>query len=216
MQSTPEVLRPPSPSRHPRQKIPSGTRSAPKNEFHHCTMQNNENKRLSGISLSHMWSPMCMSKSGPTLHRMSRHGYQPIRAHASQRDECEETALHLLSCPTLHPLRVQFAIVDDVPLMKLCFSKRLAQFFIAAEWNYAMPQTSQPRNPTQPTSPSVSPPSHIRTVNTLDYGRLDRVVCKRLLPQTQEARKTNRSSLSPIKFEKKADLVTGFWTAKRE
>ncbi|ORC86539.1 Tbingi protein [Trypanosoma theileri] len=81
----------------------------------------------------------CMTKSGLTLHRMSRHGYQPTRAHTSQRDECEETALHLLSCPTLHPLRVQFAIVDDVPLMKLCFSKRLAQFLIAVERNYTMP-----------------------------------------------------------------------------
>ncbi|ORC88115.1 Tbingi protein [Trypanosoma theileri] len=100
-----------------------------------------------------------MSKSGLTLHRMSRHGYQPIRAHTSQRDECEETALYLLSCPALHPLRVLFAIVDDVPLMKLCFSKWLAKFLITVERNYAMPQTSHPRNPTQPTSPSVrSPP----------------------------------------------------------
>ncbi|ORC81344.1 Tbingi protein [Trypanosoma theileri] len=87
----------------------------------------------------------CMGKSGLTLHRMSRHGYQPIRAHTSQRNECEETALHLLSCPTLHPLRVQFAIVDDIPLMKLCFSKRLAKFFIAVERNYTMSQFSQPR-----------------------------------------------------------------------
>ncbi|ORC91439.1 Tbingi protein [Trypanosoma theileri] len=99
-----------------------------------------------------MWSSMCMSKSGLTLHRMSRHGYQPIRAHTSQRDECEETALHLLSCPALQPLRVQFAIVDDVPLMKLCFSKRLAKFLIAVERNYTIPQFSHPRNPTQPTS----------------------------------------------------------------
>ncbi|ORC86993.1 Tbingi protein [Trypanosoma theileri] len=103
-----------------------------------------------------------MSKSGLTLHRMSRHGYQPTRAHTSQRDECEETALHLLSCPTLHPLRVQFAIVDDIPLMKLCFSKRLAKFLITVERNYAMPQFSQPRNPKQPTSPThpckASPP----------------------------------------------------------
>ncbi|ORC81338.1 Tbingi protein [Trypanosoma theileri] len=80
----------------------------------------------------------CMSKSGLTLHRMSQHGYKPTRAHTSQRDQCEETALHLLSCPALHPLRVQFAIVD-VPLMKLCFSKRLAQFLIAVERNYTMP-----------------------------------------------------------------------------
>ncbi|ORC91284.1 Tbingi protein [Trypanosoma theileri] len=101
-----------------------------------------------------MWSSMCMSKSGITLHRVSRHGYQPTRAHTSQRDECEETALHLLSCPALHPLRVQFTIVD-VPLKKLCFSKRLAKFFISVERNYAMPQSSQPRNPTQPTSPPL-------------------------------------------------------------
>ncbi|ORC85780.1 Tbingi protein [Trypanosoma theileri] len=85
---------------------------------------------------------------------MSRHGYQPTRAHTSQRDGCEETALHLLGCTYLHPLRVQFAIVDDVPLMKLCFYKRLAQFLIAVERNYPMPQTSQPRNPTQPTFPT--------------------------------------------------------------
>ncbi|ORC91508.1 Tbingi protein [Trypanosoma theileri] len=77
---------------------------------------------------------------------MSRHGYQPIRAHTSQRDECEETALHLLSCPAIQPMRVQFAIVDDVPLKKLCFSKRLAQFLIAVERNYIMPEFSQPIN----------------------------------------------------------------------
>ncbi|ORC83552.1 Tbingi protein [Trypanosoma theileri] len=102
-----------------------------------------------------MRSSMCVSKSGLTLHRMSRHGYQPIRAHTSQRDECEETALHLLSCPALHPLRVRFAIVDDIPLKKLCFSKLLAKFLIAVERNYAMPESSQPRNPTQPTSPPL-------------------------------------------------------------
>ncbi|ORC85700.1 Tbingi protein [Trypanosoma theileri] len=92
-----------------------------------------------------MWSPMCMSKSGLTLHRMSRHGYQSTHAHTGQRDECEETALHLLSCPALHPLRVQFAMVDDVPLVKLCFSRRLAQFLIAVERNHTMPEFSQPR-----------------------------------------------------------------------
>ncbi|ORC91292.1 Tbingi protein [Trypanosoma theileri] len=86
-----------------------------------------------------------MSKSGLTLHRMSRHGYHPTHSRTNQRDECEETALHLLSCIALHPLRVQFAIVDDVPLMKLCFSKRLAQFLIAVGRNYAMPHSSQPR-----------------------------------------------------------------------
>ncbi|ORC82349.1 Tbingi protein [Trypanosoma theileri] len=123
----------------------SVARGAMDNEFHQCTIQNNKNKRPSGISLPLMRSSMCMSKSGLTLHRMSRHGYQPTRAHTSQRDECEETALHLLSCPALHPLRVQFAIVDDVPLMKLCFSKRLAQFFIAVERNFIIPQFSQPR-----------------------------------------------------------------------
>ncbi|ORC84102.1 Tbingi protein [Trypanosoma theileri] len=101
-----------------------------------------------------MWSSVCMSKSGLTLHRMSRHGYQPTHAHTSQRDECEETALHLLSWPTLHPLRAQFAMVDDVPLMKLCFSKPLAQFLIAVERNYAMPQSSQPRE----TLHSLPPP----------------------------------------------------------
>ncbi|ORC87782.1 Tbingi protein [Trypanosoma theileri] len=77
-----------------------------------------------------------MSKSGLTLHRISRHGYQPTQAHTSQRDECEETALHLLSCPALHHLRVQFAILE-VPLMKLCFSKQPTQFLIAVERNYA-------------------------------------------------------------------------------
>ncbi|ORC91253.1 Tbingi protein [Trypanosoma theileri] len=86
---------------------------------------------------------------------MSRHRCHPIRTHTSQRDECEETALHLLSCPALHPLRVQFAMVDDIPLMKLCFSKLLAQFLIAVERNYAMPQTSPPRIPTQLTYLSV-------------------------------------------------------------
>ncbi|ORC91888.1 Tbingi protein [Trypanosoma theileri] len=96
----------------------------------------------------------CMSKLGLTLHRMSRHGYQPTHTHTSQRDECDETALHLLSCPALHPLRVQFAIVDDIPLKKLCFSKRLAQFLIAVERNYAMPQTPRPRE----TLRSLPPP----------------------------------------------------------
>ncbi|ORC85721.1 Tbingi protein [Trypanosoma theileri] len=104
-----------------------------------------------------MRSSMCMSKSGLTLHRMSPHGYHPIRAHISQRNECDETALHLLSCPALHPLRVQFAIVDDIPLMKLCFSKRLAQFLITVERNYTMPQTSHPRetlrSPPHPPTP---------------------------------------------------------------
>ncbi|ORC82258.1 Tbingi protein [Trypanosoma theileri] len=98
---------------------------------------------------------------------MSRHGYQPTHAHTSQRDECDETALHLLSCPTLHPLRVQFAIVDDVRLMKLCFSKRLAKFLIAVERNYAMPQTSHPRNPTQPTFPTSLKSATSTTMETL-------------------------------------------------
>ncbi|ORC91872.1 Tbingi protein [Trypanosoma theileri] len=116
---------------------------------------------------------------------MSRHGYQPTRVHTSQRDECEETALHLLSCIALHPLRVQFAIVDDVPLMKLCFSKRLAQFLIAVERNYAMPQTSHPRNPTQPTSPSVKPPHLSKISDELEYGNLDRRVSSRRLSLTK-------------------------------
>ncbi|ORC88514.1 Tbingi protein [Trypanosoma theileri] len=96
-----------------------------------------------------------MSKSGPTLHRMPRHGYQPTHAHTSQRDECDETALHLLSCPTLHPLRVQFAIVDDIPLMKLCFSKRFDQFPISMERNIAISFSFHPRNPTQPAPTSL-------------------------------------------------------------
>ncbi|ORC86719.1 Tbingi protein [Trypanosoma theileri] len=131
----------------------------------------------------------CMGKSGLTLHRMPRHGYQPIRAHTSQRDECDETALHLLSCPALHPLRVQFAIVDDVPLMKPCFSKRLAQFLIAVEWNYTMPQTSQPRNPTQPTSPSVRPPQLSKISDELEYGNPDRRVSSRRLSPTKQVTK---------------------------
>ncbi|ORC86875.1 Tbingi protein [Trypanosoma theileri] len=120
---------------------------------------------------------------------MSRHGYQPIRAHTSQRDECDETALHLLSCPTLYPLRVQFAIVDDVPLMKLCFSKRLAQFLIAVERNFIIPQTSQPRNPTQPTSPSVRPPHLSKISDELNHGNPDRRVSSRRLSPTQQATK---------------------------
>ncbi|ORC92903.1 Tbingi protein [Trypanosoma theileri] len=120
---------------------------------------------------------------------MSRHGCQPTHAHTSQRDECDETALHLWSCTTLHPLRVQFAIVDDVPLMKLCFSKRLAQFFIAVERNYAMPQSSQPRNPTQPTSPSVRPPHLSKISDEHDHGNLDRRVSSRCMSLTKEATK---------------------------
>ncbi|ORC84633.1 Tbingi protein [Trypanosoma theileri] len=116
---------------------------------------------------------------------MPRHGYQPTRAHTSQRDECDETALHLLSCPALHPLRVQFAIVDDVPLMKLCFSKRLAKFLIAVERNYIMPQTSHPRNPTQPTFfPHLS-----KISDGHDHGNLDRRVSSRRLSATKEATK---------------------------
>ncbi|ORC85488.1 Tbingi protein [Trypanosoma theileri] len=120
---------------------------------------------------------------------MSRHGYQPIRAHISQRDECEETDLHLLSCPALHPLRVQFAIVDDVPLMKLCFSKWLAKFLIAVERNYAMPQTSQPRIPTQPTYPSVRPPHLSKISDELEHGNPDRRVSSRRLPPTKQVTK---------------------------
>ncbi|ORC82525.1 Tbingi protein [Trypanosoma theileri] len=129
-----------------------------------------------------------MSKSGQTLHRMSRHGYQPTRAHTKQRDECEETALHLLSCPALHPLRVQFAIVDDVPLMKLCFSKRLAKFLIAAERNYAMPQSSHLETPRPFPYPS-KPPPHIRTGNALDYGRTYKIVRKSGSSLSKEATK---------------------------
>ncbi|KAH9599457.1 hypothetical protein LSM04_002269 [Trypanosoma melophagium] len=83
-----------------------------------------------------------MSKSGLTQHRMSQHGYQHIRAHTSQRTGCEETALHLLSCPALRPLQIKYAITD-IPLQKLCFSKQLAQFLLAVERNYAIPQTSR-------------------------------------------------------------------------
>ncbi|ORC80609.1 Tbingi protein [Trypanosoma theileri] len=135
---------------------------------------------------------------------MSRHGYQPTRAHTSQRDECEETALHLLSCPALHPLRVQFAIVDDIPLMKLCFFKWLAQFLIAAERNYAMPQSSHPRIPTQLTSPtSVRPPHLSKISDELEYGNLDRRVNSRRLSPTKTNNKINRSSLRPIYHKKK-------------
>ncbi|ORC90652.1 Tbingi protein [Trypanosoma theileri] len=93
---------------------------------------------------------------------MSRHGYQPTHAHTSQRDECEETALHLSSCPALHPLRVRFAIVDYVSLMKLCFSKRLAKFLIAVERNYAMPHSSQPRE----TLHSLPPPTSLKSATS--------------------------------------------------
>ncbi|ORC85445.1 Tbingi protein, partial [Trypanosoma theileri] len=105
-----------------------------------------------------------------------------------QRDGCEETALHLLSCPTLHPLRVQFGIVD-VPLMKLCFSKQLAIFLIAVERSCAMPQSSQPRNPAQPTSPSVRPPHLSKISDELEYGNPDRRVSSRRLSPTQQATK---------------------------
>ncbi|ORC84452.1 Tbingi protein [Trypanosoma theileri] len=130
-------------------------------------------------------SRQCMSKSGLTLHRVSRHGYKPTRAPQSQRDECEETALHLLSCPTLHPLRVQFTIIDDVPLMKLCFSKRLAKFLIAVERNYTMPEFSQPRIPRQPTSPSVRPPHLFKISDGHDHGNPDRRVSSRRLSLTK-------------------------------
>ncbi|ORC89677.1 Tbingi protein [Trypanosoma theileri] len=130
-----------------------------------------------------------MGKSGLTLHRMIRHEYQPTRAHTSQRDECDETALHFLSCPTLLPLRVQFAMVDDIPLMKLCFSKRLAQFLISLERNYTVPQFSHPRIPTQPTSSSVRPPHLSKISDELEYGNLDRRVSSRRLSPTKEATK---------------------------
>ncbi|ORC85361.1 Tbingi protein [Trypanosoma theileri] len=115
---------------------------------------------------------------------MSRHGYQPIRAHTSQRDECDETALHLLSCPALHPLRVQFTIVDDIPLKKLCFSKRLAQFLIAVERNYAMPQTSRQEKPYVAYLPHLS-----KISDELAYGNPDRRVSSRHLSPNKQATK---------------------------
>ncbi|ORC91276.1 uncharacterized protein TM35_000062810 [Trypanosoma theileri] len=115
---------------------------------------------------------------------MPRHGYQPTHAHTRQRDECEETALHLLCCPTLQPLRVQFAMVDDVPLMKLCFSKLSAQFLIVVEWNYTMPQSSHPRETLRSLPlPSVRPPHLSKISDGLEHGNLDgRVRSRRLSP----------------------------------
>ncbi|ORC91269.1 uncharacterized protein TM35_000062740, partial [Trypanosoma theileri] len=48
-------------------------------------IQDNKNKRPSGISLPLMRSSVYMSKSGLTLHLVSRHGYQPTHAHQSTR-----------------------------------------------------------------------------------------------------------------------------------
>ncbi|ORC82117.1 uncharacterized protein TM35_000971050, partial [Trypanosoma theileri] len=101
----------------------------------------------------------------------------------------------------LHPLRVQFAIVDDVPLKKLCFSKRLAQFLIAVERNYAMPQTSHPGIPTQPTSPSVRPPHLSKISDELKHGNPDRRVRSRRLSLTKTNNNINRNSLRPIYYK---------------
>ncbi|ORC91445.1 uncharacterized protein TM35_000064500 [Trypanosoma theileri] len=87
--------------------------------------------------------------------------------------------------------------------MKLCFSKRLAQFLIAVEQKCAMPQSSHLINPTSISLHPARPSSHIRTGNTLGYGRLDRIVRKRRLQQTQQAKKKkNRSSSRSIKRKK--------------
>ncbi|KAH9600513.1 hypothetical protein LSM04_004196 [Trypanosoma melophagium] len=135
-----------------------------------------------------------MSRSGLTQHRMSQHGYRHIRAHTSQRTGCEETALHLLSCPALRPLRIKYAITD-IPLQKLCFSKQLAQFLLAVERNYAIPQTSRSRTPTPPSSAPVRPLHPSKASDELDYGIPGRISLKRHLSRSPTSDKKQRRSL---------------------
>ncbi|KAH9589108.1 hypothetical protein LSM04_002256 [Trypanosoma melophagium] len=138
----------------------------------------------------------CMSKSGLTQHRMPQHGHQRIRAHTSQRTGCEETALYLLSCPALRPLRMQYAITD-IPLQKLCFSKQLAQFLLAVERNYAIPQTSRSRTPTPPSSNPLRPLHPSKASDELDYGIPDRISLKRHLSRSPTSNKKQRRSFGP-------------------
>ncbi|KEG05641.1 hypothetical protein DQ04_19761000, partial [Trypanosoma grayi] len=72
------------------------------------------------------------SKHGLTRHRIVNHGFRPDTVKPSQRGQCEETSMHLLSCPALKSLRCHFA-VGGSNMEKLCFMKKFAQQVLALE-----------------------------------------------------------------------------------
>ncbi|KEG08689.1 hypothetical protein DQ04_06631000, partial [Trypanosoma grayi] len=62
------------------------------------------------------------AKYGPTRHRTFSHRFRPDLMKPSQRGQCEETSMHLLSCPALKSLRCHFG-ADGGDMEKLCFMK---------------------------------------------------------------------------------------------
>ncbi|KEG06190.1 hypothetical protein DQ04_15371000, partial [Trypanosoma grayi] len=74
----------------------------------------------------------CHSKHGPTRHRIVSHGFRPDVVKPSQRGQCEETSMHLLSCPALKSLRCHFG-VDGGDVEKMCFMQKLAKYLLAVE-----------------------------------------------------------------------------------
>ncbi|KEG06618.1 Tbingi protein [Trypanosoma grayi] len=71
----------------------------------------------------------CHSKHGLTRHRIASHGFRPGVVKPNQHGQCEETGMHLLSCPVLKSLRCHFG-VDEGDMWKLCFMKEFATYLL--------------------------------------------------------------------------------------
>ncbi|KEG09145.1 hypothetical protein DQ04_05721010 [Trypanosoma grayi] len=72
------------------------------------------------------------STDGLTKHRVVSHGCRPGAVKPSQRGQCEEKSMHLLSCPALKSFCCRFAL-GEVKVEKPCFTKKLSQYLLVVE-----------------------------------------------------------------------------------